>query len=88
MKVLILGVSGLIGHKLFQVLSKKFETYGTIRRSKEDYPSSLFLKSKNIIENIDASDFDRLSQEMYEINPDVILNCIGITKRKRYKIVK
>jgi dTDP-4-dehydrorhamnose reductase len=83
MKVLILGVSGLIGHKLFQVLSTKFETYGTIRRLKKDHPSSLFFKNKNIIEDIDAYDFDRLSQEMHKINPDIILNCIGITKRKK-----
>ena len=31
MRVLILGATGMLGHKLMQILSAKFEVIGTIR---------------------------------------------------------
>ena len=31
MRVLILGGEGMLGHKVFQVLSQRFETYATFR---------------------------------------------------------
>jgi dTDP-4-dehydrorhamnose reductase len=37
---------------------------------------------KNIIENINVTEFEILKGVLYAINPDVILNCAGITKRK------
>ncbi len=83
MKVVVLGVSGLIGHKLFQVLSQKFETFGTIREAKEGYLHIPFFKNKNIIENVDAFNMKEMQNMLNQIDPDVVLNCIGITKRKK-----
>ena len=82
MKVIVLGASGLIGHKLFEKLSHRFETYGTIRRKAEKYENDFFSYYDNFIEQIDAHDFDNLTSNLNRIDPDVILNCIGITKRK------
>ena len=57
MKVLILGVNGLIGHKLFQVLNKNgFDSFGTIRKRKKDFLRYEFLQSDNIVENIHIDD--------------------------------
>ena len=42
MKVIVLGASGLIGHKLFEKLSLRFETYGTLRLKVEKYDSVFF----------------------------------------------
>ena len=33
MKVLILGGEGMLGHKMFQVLSQRFEVYATCREA-------------------------------------------------------
>ena len=82
MRILILGVSGLIGHKIFQVLSEDFEVFGTLHKSKKDYGNLKLFSSQNIIENINIADFEILKGILYAINPDVILNCVGITKRK------
>ncbi len=82
MKILILGVSGLIGHKLFQELSASFEVYGTLHKKKEQYGNLPMFSTPNIIENIDVVDFEILRGVLYAVNPDVILNCVGITKRK------
>jgi len=82
MRVLILGVSGLIGHKIFQELSSSFEVFGTLHKSKELYGNIPLFSGQNVIENIDVSEFEILKGVLYAINPDVILNCVGITKRK------
>ncbi|TRX40139.1 dTDP-4-dehydrorhamnose reductase family protein [Flavobacterium restrictum] len=82
MRILILGVSGLIGHKLLQDLKKDFEIYATLHRAKSDYGDLPLFSEKNIIENIDVLDYEVLKGVLFAVNPDVILNCVGITKRK------
>jgi dTDP-4-dehydrorhamnose reductase len=82
MRVLILGVSGLIGHKLFQELSPSFEVFGTLHKSKIQYGNLPLFSGINVIENIDVTKFEILEGVLLAVNPDVILNCVGITKRK------
>jgi dTDP-4-dehydrorhamnose reductase len=82
MRILILGVSGLIGHKLLQELSSNFEVFGTLHKSKVQYGNLSLFSGNNIIENIDVAEFEILKDVLYAVNPDVILNCVGITKRK------
>lgn len=82
MRVIILGVSGLIGHKLFQELSTDFEVFGTLHKTKDKYGNCPLFSSSNIIENINITEFELLKGVLYAVNPDVILNCVGITKRK------
>lgn len=82
MQILILGGSGMLGHQLWRFLSLKYQdTYATIKRKKNDYNSRLLLND-NIIESIDARDFNDIRKILEEIRPKYILNCIGITKRK------
>jgi dTDP-4-dehydrorhamnose reductase len=82
MRVIILGVSGLIGHKLLQKLSSDFEIFGVLHHSKDYYNNPPLFSGQNIIENINVSEFDILKGVLYTVNPDIIINCVGITKRK------
>jgi dTDP-4-dehydrorhamnose reductase len=79
MKLLILGASGLLGHKLMQVFSKDFETTGTVRtknaRIEELNPSSHF------ISGVIAENFDSVSDAVVKQRPDAVINCIGIVKQ-------
>ncbi len=81
MKILIFGVSGLIGHNMFRVLSNYFYVYGTLHHKKINYNNKLF-ENDNIIEDIDIKDFINIESILNKINPDVVLNCVGLTKRK------
>ena len=81
MKILILGISGLIGSSVFRELSKEkdLEAYGTIRNYR--FKNFFELKYQKYI----VSDFDILKSEILEnlyekIKPNYIINCIGITK--------
>ncbi len=83
MKILILGGTGLIGHKLWIELSKRFQdTYTIIHSKKENYDEYGWYSGNNVIDNIDIMEYDKFQEVISSIQPDVILNCIGITKRK------
>ena len=82
MKVLILGVSGLIGHTLFQSFSDDFDLIGTVSKSRKYYGEYNLFHNKNILNEIDALNFSQIKSIIKDIKPNVVLNCIGITKRK------
>jgi dTDP-4-dehydrorhamnose reductase len=75
--VVVLGASGMLGHKMLQTLSHKFETVGTLRRP---YKSQI-LEMYSLYDNVDVSDFLSVETTLNKIEPDVIVNCIGIIKQ-------
>lgn len=81
MRVLVLGVSGMLGHKVYQVLSKEHEVYGTIRGgiSSIEHYDGLF-KPEYIFDNVDAKILIGVEKAIVKSKPDVIINCIGIVK--------
>jgi len=83
MRVLILGASGLIGHQLCLTLNSNFEVFGTLHGSKNSYGDHPLFAGPEFIDEVDVQDFTALTGIFKAINPDVILNCVGITKRKK-----
>ncbi len=85
MRLVILGGTGMLGHTLWEHLSRRFpDTYTTIRKGIEDYGNDSLFGSAGVIEHIDGIDFNELEGALRVINPDVILNCIGLTKRREH----
>jgi dTDP-4-dehydrorhamnose reductase len=83
MRILILGVSGLIGHKLYQKLSQRFDSvHGTLHGGRARFNSIGLFNGPEIVEHVDVRDFPKLEGILQAINPDVVLNCAGITKRR------
>ena len=83
MRILILGVSGLIGHKLYQKLGDRFgDVFGTLHGSRDRFGWTGMFDGPEIFDNVDVRDFQRLEGILQSINPDVVLNCAGITKRR------
>ena len=82
MRILILGASGLIGHTLLRDLSAKCEVYGTLHKGKKEYGDALLFSGKNIIPDVDVANHKMFKGILKAVDPDVILNCVGITKRK------
>ena len=82
-KILILGASGMFGHVLFGWLNNKNENdvYATVRSltgiSDHFYPK---LKEKIIID-VDANDEDSIIKSVSSVQPNVIINCIGLIKQ-------
>lgn len=82
-KILILGASGMLGSALFRILPEMgHEVYGSLRQSKQtDFLKKTFTNSQNLIYNIDVLNADQLNSLITQIQPDLIINCIGIIKQ-------
>lgn len=80
-KVLILGASGMLGHKLYIIFQNSFETFGTIRGHIKEYAKYHFFQNDKVFEEINAFEIDKIKKVIELITPDVIINCIGIIKQ-------
>jgi len=73
-RVLVLGATGMIGHGVFKQLSRydELDVFGT-RRGETD--------NSRIRQHVDADNFDTIIRAFASIQPDIIINCIGIIKQ-------
>jgi dTDP-4-dehydrorhamnose reductase len=81
MKVLILGATGMLGHKLMQVLATKFTMTGTVRGDLSTLADLPILKKMTLIGGVTAGDLKSVYQAIENIRPNVVINCIGIVKQ-------
>jgi len=79
-RVLILGGTGMLGHKLVQLYQYYFDTWTTIRACYQDY-SDFFPKQTGIYKSVDPFQFGRIANIIDETHPDVVVNCIGVIKQ-------
>ena len=82
-KVLILGITGMLGHTLFKEMNKNenFEVFGTTRNKHglENYFTDN--EMSRIRGNVDADNFETVIRAIASIQPTIIINCIGIIKQ-------
>lgn len=72
----------MIGHKLWQTLSSRYDdVIGTLHGSKTPLAHYVLFDGR-VIEGFEAADFEAVIQTLDRLRPAVIINCIGITKRK------
>ena len=83
LRVLVLGGTGMVGHKMFQVLSSRphLEVYATARdlHGLEGWFDDEALT--RIRPHVDAADFDTVIRALASVQPDVVVNCIGLIKQ-------
>jgi dTDP-4-dehydrorhamnose reductase len=85
MNILVLGGTGMLGHKMFQQLRMRYpETYCTIRGSINDAPVrdvDLF-HSGHVLEQCGFADFTVVERLLLEYKSRVVVNCVGIVKQR------
>lgn len=82
-RILILGASGMLGHVLFREFSEKApdNVFATLR-DRRKLPNLWNIKyDKNIISGIDADNIDQLIKVIADVQPNIVINCIGIIKQ-------
>lgn len=81
-KVLVLGVSGMLGHETFRVLSERqeLEVFGSARSHQvlRFFPVEA---ASRVIVGTDVLDSDALAGLLQRVRPDVIVNCVGLIKQ-------
>ncbi|MFY9260507.1 MAG: SDR family oxidoreductase [Gallionella sp.] len=82
MRVLILGVTGMLGSAMFRVMSedKNLDVYGSARSGSFNRHFSVELSSK-IVSGVDVEHHDSLIKAFAITQPDVVVNCIGLVKQ-------
>lgn len=83
MRILVLGVTGMIGSAMFRVLTadSAHETLGTVR-SANDLRFFGELAAKQIATDVDVENYDTLVRTLVSVRPEVVVNCVGATKHK------
>lgn len=82
MRVLVLGVTGMLGHDVFKVLdaSPEMEVWGTLRSSAGLAHFSR-KQHERMLSGVDALDQDALTSVLARVRPDAVINCVGLIKQ-------
>ena len=86
MKILILGGAGMLGH---QIYLKTREAFGasnvalTLRKAQIQYEKFGIFNDAKVFDNLDILDFSNVLKILDQFKPQVVINCIGLTLRKK-----
>jgi dTDP-4-dehydrorhamnose reductase len=83
MRVIVLGATGMFGHKLIQRLTDKYEVAGTVRSPTVGDRLARLFKSVKIYCSVDANNFASVEQAIADWKADVVLNCVGLIKQQQ-----
>ena len=71
----------MLGHKLWQTLAERFDTFVTFRESPASYGQFGIFDPRRASGQVTTSDFDSVVRCLAVRRPDVVINCIGIVKQ-------
>jgi len=83
MRILVLGGEGMLGHKVFEVLSRDFEVFATFRAPAPQEISPLFKEARrrSLFPKVEAGDFTTVERAFERARPQAVINCIGVVKQ-------
>ena len=81
MKCLILGGTGMLGHRLWINLSRQHDTWVTVRGTATVFPDYADFDHTQVISHVNALDWNDLTRVMATIQPDILINCVGLIKQ-------
>jgi dTDP-4-dehydrorhamnose reductase len=81
MKVLILGVNGMLGHKIYQTLFPLADVVGTMRGNYIDIQRFPIFRELSLVFGIEGMDIKNLQSVIKKVKPDILINCIGVIKQ-------
>ena len=85
MRVLVLGVSGMLGSAVFREFEGdgKNEVWG-LMRDEAFLPYFSPAQQRRIVIGVDVLDEAALSSTFERVSPDVVINCVGLIKQKEH----
>lgn len=81
MRILIFGAGGMLGHKLIQQLSPKFDTWGTIRGDYSSVERYNIFDRERIVESVDVENAESIENAISRVHPNVVINAVGVIKQ-------
>lgn len=80
-KILVLGATGMLGHRLLGDLARRHEVSGAIRGPVQQWRDHPVLRGQRLISGWDAMAPDSILPLLDRERPEVAINCIGIVKQ-------
>ena len=84
MRILVFGASGMVGSAMVRVLGDNtdWQVYGTLRGpgGKSFFRPAL---ADRMLVNVDVEKPDVLARVFAQVRPDVVVNCVGLTKHQQ-----
>jgi len=81
MRILVVGGSGMLGHKLVQRWQDDFDVWTTLRGNFADYERFGIFDRDKTIDSLSVLDTASVAAAVAKIEPDVIFNAVGIVKQ-------
>lgn len=83
MNILVLGATGMLGHKVYQILKARFpRTSCTIRGSVQSLSSLELFQGTSVHGGVHATDLSSVRKVLEAVKPDVVVNCVGLIKQR------
>jgi dTDP-4-dehydrorhamnose reductase len=84
MRILVLGGTGMLGHKMHEVLAADHDVTSTTRSNLSDLPvkADEFFHRGSVVEGVDATDLDRIGELQVDRGSQAIINCVGVVKQR------
>jgi dTDP-4-dehydrorhamnose reductase len=83
--IVVLGGDGMLGHKMFQTLGRRFPgTHCTLRSCRTDARLARIplFQADGVIDGLDVTDEDACRRMLEARRPDVVINCVGVIKQR------
>ncbi|MDD0852524.1 SDR family oxidoreductase [Halobacteriovorax sp. GB3] len=81
MKILVIGGTGMLGHRLWSSLSKNHDVYATVRNKVSELNHLPHIDLEKAITDVDVNNLNSVEEAIKKIGPDYVLNCVGIIKQ-------
>jgi dTDP-4-dehydrorhamnose reductase len=81
MRILILGGTGMLGHRLWIRLQPRHEVWVTVRGEVDPFPRVPEFPPGRICHRVDAQHAEDLTRTLASVRPELVINCIGLVKQ-------
>lgn len=83
MRILIVGGSGMLGHRLYQDFSKRHEVRITLRNEFAAYANSQVFQEQHTYTKVPLDNVATLLEIFQKFKPDAVINAAGIVKQRQ-----
>lgn len=81
MRILVIGASGMLGHKLYQRLSGRFDVFGSVRGDFRSVERFGIFDRNTLIESVDGTNEHSLRKCIETARPGCVVNAAGLIKQ-------
>lgn len=81
-RVLVLGGAGLLGHKLYQILGRRFDVFATVRKPLSLYSRFGIFDRDRVQGEVDLRHAEEILKVFAWSRPDVVINAVGAVPQR------